>query len=189
MIGSLIRDIDLGKKDTLNKLLSKVPHPNEAVLQHRLRRLKDNKQRFNGDDDDDNDNNNLPRPGPPPPPPRFLSPPRFDFGSGGDDQFYFPHSPPQAPPPPQSKPPFFPRLFPKSSTSSSNVPGKAVMSVVERVIEKKEKERELKVPDDPVTEYFDKAANVLDFEFFLEKEKKESELEEFKKEFGLDRLV
>ena len=42
---------------------------------------------------------------------------------------------------------------------------------------------------DPLLEYFDKVAEVLDFEFELEKAKNESELEQFKKYYNLDKLV
>ena len=45
------------------------------------------------------------------------------------------------------------------------------------------------IADDPILEYFDKAAEALDFKFELEKVKKESELQEFKRDFNLDKLV
>ena len=63
------------------------------------------------------------------------------------------------------------------------------MSKAEKVVAKEKKEREGVIADNPLLEYLDKAAKVLDFEFELEKAEKKSELEQFKKDYNLDKLV
>ena len=63
IIGSLVKELELGKKDKTRTLLKKAPNVTDIEIQSRLDTLK------NGNDD----NNNLP---PPPPPPNFApSPP------------------------------------------------------------------------------------------------------------------
>ena len=45
------------------------------------------------------------------------------------------------------------------------------------------------IPDDPLLEYFDKAPDVLDLYYQLQKEQDERELEQFKRDYNLDKLV
>ena len=63
------------------------------------------------------------------------------------------------------------------------------MSEIEKVIEKKKTENEQIIPDDPLLEYFNKADKILDINYQLQKEKEEAELENFKKEYNLDKLA
>ena len=63
------------------------------------------------------------------------------------------------------------------------------MSEIEKVIEKKKTENEQIIPDDPLLEYFNKADKVLDISYQLQKEEEEAELENFKKEYNLDKLA
>ena len=98
MIGKLIKEIDVGKKKGLYKVLKGVPDIIDLELTSRLNRLRDD-ETFNSDGNNKNDdnnssnnnnnnnnNNNLP----PPPPPPIFSP---NFG------------------PPPFPPPFFPANF------------------------------------------------------------------------------
>ena len=75
VIGSLLREIDIGIKDTLSDLLKKSPALHEVVLRHRFKKLKEENLPFNrgGDDDDDDDDgyNNDGGFEPPPSPLRF----------------------------------------------------------------------------------------------------------------------
>ena len=44
------------------------------------------------------------------------------------------------------------------------------------------------IPDDPILEYFDKATDVLDLNYQIQKEQDERELEQFKAEYNLDEI-
>ena len=77
VIGYLLREIDVGKKDALSNFLKKAPNVNDVVLKHRFERLKKKDEpynRGNDDDDDDNNYNNDGGIGPPPSPLRFNFP-------------------------------------------------------------------------------------------------------------------
>ena len=63
------------------------------------------------------------------------------------------------------------------------------MSEIGRVIEKEKTEREEVIPDDPLLEYFDKATDILDFNYELQKEQGVREFEQFKRDYNLDKLV
>ena len=63
------------------------------------------------------------------------------------------------------------------------------MSDIERVIEKEKTENEQIIPDDSLLEYFNKADQVLEIDYQLKKEQEEAELENFKKEYNLDKLA
>ena len=63
------------------------------------------------------------------------------------------------------------------------------MSEIERVTEKEKKEREKVIPDDLLLEYFDEAADMLDVNYWLQKEQDGRELEEFKRYYNLDKLA
>ena len=63
------------------------------------------------------------------------------------------------------------------------------MSEIESAIEKEKKEREEVIPDDPLLEYFHKATGVLDLNYQLQKEQDERELEQFKRNYNLDKLI
>ena len=75
IIGSLLREIDLGKKgknsDLMNKQLSKVPDITDAILIQKFKKFKDDPVNFNNsnDNNDDGDNNKPNYPGPAPPAP------------------------------------------------------------------------------------------------------------------------
>ena len=60
-----------------------------------------------------------------------------------------------------------------------NNSGGTVMSEIERVIEKENIKREKVISDDPLLEYFDKAKDVLDINYQLQKEQDDRDLEEF----------
>ena len=56
-------------------------------------------------------------------------------------------------------------------------------------MKRKKTENEQIIPDDPLLEYFNKADKVLDINYQLQKEKEGAELENFKKEYNLDKLA
>ena len=64
VIGSLIKELDIRKKDIASTLVKKAPNPVDIEIQSRLNALKDSKNNFNL--------NNFPPPTPPSPP--FFSP-------------------------------------------------------------------------------------------------------------------
>ena len=74
VIGSLFREIDVGKKDTLSNFLKKAPNVKDVVLKLRFERLKKKNELYNRGDNDDDGNNNDGGLGPPPSPPRFNFP-------------------------------------------------------------------------------------------------------------------
>ena len=76
MIGSLLREIDFGKKDTLSKLLAKAPNPKDVEIKERITRLRNFRNYGPG-----NGGNLSPLLSPPPPPPPPLLPPNVP----GDD--------------------------------------------------------------------------------------------------------
>ena len=84
VIGNLIKEIDIGKKKDLSKILKGAPGIIDLELMLRLNRVRDDKT-FNADRNNNNDNNNNNLPPTPPPAPYFL--PNF-----GPDQL--PQSPP-----------------------------------------------------------------------------------------------
>ena len=61
IIGSLPREIDLGKNKTNSQLIAsqllKVPNVNDTVLLKRFKKLKDDNNNNNNNNDDDNDDN------------------------------------------------------------------------------------------------------------------------------------
>ena len=63
------------------------------------------------------------------------------------------------------------------------------MSEIERVLERENKEKEEIIPDDPLLEYFDQANDILDINYQLQKEQEERELEQFLREYNLDKLA
>ena len=79
VIGSLLRETDLGRKgrnsDLIRKQLEKALDINETILINKLRKFKEDPETFSNDNDDnDNDDNNKPSKvlvGAPPPPPTF----------------------------------------------------------------------------------------------------------------------
>ena len=68
IIGSLLREIDVRKKQTSSSLILKAPNINDVVLKHRFDRLKKTDEPYNESDDDDDDGRG---PGPPPSLPNF----------------------------------------------------------------------------------------------------------------------
>ena len=60
VIGSLLREIDLGKNKTKSSLISTAPNINDTILLHRFKKLKETSINYNdNDDDDDNNDNNI----------------------------------------------------------------------------------------------------------------------------------
>ena len=67
VIGNLIKEIDIGKKKDLSKILKGALDIIDIELRSRLNRYRDD-ETFNPDGNNINNNNNLP----PPPPPKFF---------------------------------------------------------------------------------------------------------------------
>ena len=63
------------------------------------------------------------------------------------------------------------------------------MSEIELVIERGKKEREVVIPDNPLLDYFNQANDFLDINYQLQKEQDERDLEQFKRDYDLDRLA
>ena len=168
------------------------PNVNNVVLKHRLDHLKKKDEPYNrGADDDGNDNNDdglsLP-----PSPPRFNLPTAPTLSPPPSNINFEPRVEPSAPPLLRAtelpQPPY--HLFAKKDVATGPIiPGEQVMSEIERVIEKEKNKREEVIPDDPSLEYFDKATDVLDFNYELQKEQNERKLEQFKRNYNLDKLV
>ena len=64
--------------------------------------------------------------------------------------------------------------------------GDRLICELERVIEKNEKEEEKKVPDDTIVDFIDKVPEILDYEYLVEQEKKQRELDGLKEEYNFD---
>ena len=112
IVGSLLKELDVGKKDLPSDLVKKAPPVGiDGVLQRRLNALRNDNFNFNSNNDDDQSPPPLPFNNfilPPPPSPTFNN--------------FFP--PPQLPPPsPPSPPSFFnhPTLFPKKKIKQRNL--------------------------------------------------------------------
>ena len=62
VIGSLLREIDLGKRSTNNdlikKFLSKAPDINDKILLQKFKKFKETPINYNDNDDNDDDDNN-----------------------------------------------------------------------------------------------------------------------------------
>ena len=72
VIGNLIREVDIGKKEDLSKFLSQAPDAKDLELQSRLNKLRYRNEFFNGGDDNNNDNYLFISPSSLPQPPIFL---------------------------------------------------------------------------------------------------------------------
>ena len=178
VIGSLLREIDLGKNKTKSSLISTAPDFNDTILLHRFKKFKETPINYNdNDDDDDNNDHNINNSknfnynnislSPPPSPVKVddifeTAPPAFNFNNVDLQQQ-------------QQQQPF-------DRFSTAAVPGTQVMNEIEKVIEKektKEQEKEI-TPSDPLIEYLKHADEILSDNFILEKEKNEAEIENFK---------
>ena len=202
VIGSLLREIDLGKgstnRDLIKKSLSKAPDINDTILLRRFKKIKETPINYNDYDDDDNDDNNDNNINnskninynnislSPPPSPVKLSdifetaPPSFNFNNVDLQQQQQQQQQKQ-----QQQQQAFDRL------STAAIPGIQVMSEIEKVVEKektKEQEKEI-TPNDTLLEYFKNADQILNDNFILEKEKNEVELDNFKKQYQIDTLT
>ena len=194
VIGSLLKEIDHGKKQSKTDPLSSPSNLNDVILRRRFENLRRTDQPFNADSDGDNDNDNddnglgLPpsplnydflRPTAPPLSPPILSPQRLVPTAPPIDE----NTDPTVPPPYS--------LFTKKddSTGTSVTPGEQVMSEIECVIEKEKEENKVVVPDDPLLEYFKGINDVLDENYRFQKENDQSELERFNRDYGLDKLA
>ena len=60
IIGNLVKEIEIGKKDSVFELVKKAPNQLDIVLRSNLHDSRRHNDRLNGkiNDDDDNDNNN-----------------------------------------------------------------------------------------------------------------------------------
>ena len=191
VIGSLLREIDLGKRSTnsdlIKKSLSKAPDINNMILLQKVKQLKKTPINYNdNDDDDDNNDNNINNSkninynnisvSPPPSPVKFgdifeAASPSFNFNNVDLQEQ-------------QQQQPF-------DRFSTAAIPGTQVMSEIEKVVEKektKEQEKEI-TPSDPLLEYFKNTDQILNYNFILGKEKNESELENFKKQYQIETLT
>ena len=184
MIGSLIREIDIGKKDTLNKLLAKALEPRDLEIRDRLNHPKNVGKNY--DDGDNPPSSLIPPPLPPPnlplPPENFLlpPPPPSDVSFLNFDNQNLP-----------TPPTFEPRSV-RSRRNVGNITqklsGDRLIRELERVIKKKEKEEEAVVADESVVDFIEKAAEIIDYEYLLDQEKKEQELAEIKEEYNFDNI-
>ena len=63
VIGSMLREIDLGKRsansDLIKKSLSKAPDINNTILLQRFKKFKETPINYNDNDDNDDDDNNI----------------------------------------------------------------------------------------------------------------------------------
>ena len=178
VIGSLLSEIDLGKNKTNSDLISAAPDINDTILLQRFKKFKETPINFNDDDDNDdnnynntnnnqnNYNNNNPL-GAPPSPINLgnifeTAPPSFSFNNDDLQQ--------------QQQQPF-------DRFSTAATPDEQVISEIERIVEKEKTNEEQKeiTPSDPLLEYFKNADKILTPELVLEKEKKNADLEDFKK--------
>ena len=73
LIGSLILEVDIGKKKDWSKLLDKAPDIRDLELRSRFNKLQDGREFFNRENSNNSNNNTNGGLLPPP------SPPRFDF--------------------------------------------------------------------------------------------------------------
>ena len=186
-IGSLLKEIDLGKNNNKSSLISTASDINDTILLHRFKKIKETPINYNdNDDDDDNKDNNINNRrninynnvslSPPLSPIKVSNifetvPPLFNFNNVDLQQQQQQQ---------QQQP------FDRFSTAA--VPGIQIMSKIERVAEKekaKEQEKEITLSD-PLLEYFKNADEILNNNFILEKEKNEAELENFKKQYQID---
>ena len=177
IIGSLLREIDLGKNKTNSQLianqLSRAPNINDTILLNRFKILKDDPINYNNNDNNNNNNNDnddndgrINPLGPPPPPPTFndfpsfsqtptqppntFQPPSDLLGAAPLPPLFndFPSYFPTPQPPTQPPTQRQPNVFDRFPTTVT--PGEQVMSKIERVIEKeKTKETEI-TPSDPL---------------------------------------
>ena len=76
IVGSLLHELDIGKKDVASTLIKKAPNTIDINIQSRLNALKENLISFNLNINNDYNNDNFLPPRPPPSPP--LSPPKQD---------------------------------------------------------------------------------------------------------------
>ena len=190
VIGSLLREIDVGKKDTLSNFLKKAPNVNDVVLKHRFERLKKKDESYNRGDNDGDDNNIDGGLGPLPSPPRFNFPTAPPLSPLPNNINFEPRlEPSPSPLPNEPAPPPYHLFARKDAATGPITPGENIMSEIEWVIVKEKKESEEVIPDDPLLEYFDKATDVSDLNYQLQKEQDERELEQFKRDYNLDKLV
>ena len=194
----MLREIDLGKgstnSDWIKKSLSKAPDINDTILLQRFKKFKETSINYNdNDDDDDNNENNVDNSknfnynnislSPPPSPVKLgdifeTAPPSFNFNNANLQQQQQQQQQRQ-------------RQEPFDRFSTAAAPGTQVMNEIEKVTEKeKTEEREKEITHSgPLLEYFKNADEILNDNFILEKEKNEAELENFKKQYQIDKLT
>ena len=76
-----------------------------------------------------------------------------------------------------------------ASANTAATPGEQVMSEIERAIEKEKEGTKEVIPDDPLLEYLRGVNQILDINYQLQKGKEELELENVKKEYGINKLT
>ena len=94
IVGSLLKELDVGKKDVADKLIKKAPPPpgTDFAIQNTLDKLR------NRSEPKDNNYNNF-SPPPSPPPPLFPPPPSPTSFFQGSSSSNIPPPPPFVPPP------------------------------------------------------------------------------------------
>ena len=190
IVGSLLRELEVGKKDTASELIKKAPGTPglDFVIQNRLNKLKESSSR----------RNNLSQ-SPSPPPPSFFQPPPPpplppSLFCGAER--YVPPPQPTKPPPSNFNLPPPPPFPPTDPLFGSHVMTK------ERKEEEKEKiideidENIYELPDLPKLELGDQLRNtlgaeaedILKAEYVTSKELEDKNLEEIKEEYNFDEI-
>ena len=194
IIGSLLKEVQLGKKDTKSSLIKKAPNTKDVEIKSRLEELK----RFN-DGNDNNDNHFPPLtflPYQPPPPPQ---PPSFYF------LWSFPPPPPtnfRVPSPPRFPP--LPNNFTQSENNDQPTIGAAkILCELEAIKGKQEIAREnikseidnlmTDILSPPILELSDGLLNVLNdgeniinYDVIKTEDLDEKDIEDIKNEYNFD---
>ena len=186
MIGPLIPEIDIRKQDVLSKLLPKAPNPKDIEIKQRLNALRNFRNYRPGG------GGPLPPPSPPCPPPKPSHPPS-NFQTHQTPRNITPYLDlPDFPDFPPAPPPEFfttqTKTRPTGINKTQTFLGDKLIGELERVIEKEKKAEEKIEDDDSPVDYLDKALEVLEYEFLLEQETKQRELEELKKDYDFETL-
>ena len=175
VIGSLMREIDVGKKDLMSKLITKAPNPIDAELQTRFKALKN----FN----DNRNNNFLPQFLPPPLPPTttpFCPDPNINF------------------PETQNFEPNFEQNLRRDEILQNNIVLDIVVGPKEDILKQinnilGEKEMTIKPPkiemDDNIVSILTKALEISGNYLFRDKKLEEKSLEQIKSDFDFDKII
>ena len=175
IVSSIVGETDIGKNDVFSKIITKAPNPIDIELKFQLDRLI---ARVGNKNNNNNNNNFLPPPPPPPPstnnlnfplPPVFELPPLDDL----------------------SNLPGVPNFLPKSIRSTGTqskvtFPGDKLIDDLEKVIEKKPKQKILAHKNIVVD--LSKATEIILDKFEIELDKKKQTEKDLINEFNLQHL-